>query len=138
MMFSAVPKQVLDVVWEDVKKVLEPAVKTAKGKLSISDVYDYVKKGVYELWVVMEETKIVAVITTRVIEYPERRALAMDFIGGSKMKEWLPEAQRTLESFAKDNNCSHLEGYGRKAWKRWLDKYVWKPDYIAYRMELNG
>ena len=57
MMFSAVPKQVLDVVWEDVKKVLEPAVKTAKGKLSISDVYDYVKKGVYELWVVMEETK---------------------------------------------------------------------------------
>ena len=54
MMFSAVPKQVLDVVWEDVKKVLEPAVKTAKGKLSSSDVYDYVKKGVYELWVVME------------------------------------------------------------------------------------
>ena len=33
MMFSAVPKQVLDVVWEDVKKVLEPAVKTAKGNL---------------------------------------------------------------------------------------------------------
>ncbi len=39
MMFSAVPKQVLDVVWEDVKKVLEPAVQTAKGKLSVKDVY---------------------------------------------------------------------------------------------------
>jgi hypothetical protein len=77
-------------------------------------------------------------MTTRVIEYPERKALAMDFIGGSRMKEWLPEAQRTLEKFAKDNNCLHLEGYGRKAWKRWLDKYGWKPDYVAYRMELNG
>ena len=79
MMFSAVPKQVLDVVWEDVKKVLEPAVQTAKGKLSVKDVYDYIKKGVYELWVVMEETKIVAVITTRAIEYPERRAFGDGF-----------------------------------------------------------
>lgn len=138
MMFSAVPKQVIDVIWEDVKAVLDPAVKTAKNKLSIKDVRDYIEKGIYELWVVMDNTKIVAAMTTRVIEYPERKALAMDFIGGSRMKEWLPEAQRTLEKFAKDNNCLHLEGYGRKAWKRWLDKYGWKPDYVAYRMELNG
>ena len=32
MMFSAVPKQVIDIVWDDVVKILEPAVKTAKGK----------------------------------------------------------------------------------------------------------
>jgi hypothetical protein len=41
MMFSAVPKQVIDIVWDDVVKILEPAVKTAKGKLSVKDVYDY-------------------------------------------------------------------------------------------------
>jgi hypothetical protein len=62
----------------------------------------------------------------------------MDFIGGTRMKEWLPMAQRTIEKFARDNNCLHLEGYGRRAWKRWLNKYGWKPDYIAYRMELDG
>ena len=138
MIFSAVPKQVIDVVWEDVKKVLKPAVETAKGKLSIKDVKEYLHQGFYELWVVMDGTKVVAAITTRVIEYPERRALAMDFIGGTRMKEWLPEVQKTIEQFAKENKCSHLEGYGRKAWGKWLDKYGWKPDYIAYRMELNG
>ena len=62
----------------------------------------------------------------------------MDFIGGTRMKEWLPQAQKTIEQFAVDNNCSHLEGYGRKAWGRWLGKYGWEPDYIAYRMEING
>ena len=31
MMFSAVPKQVVDVVWDEVVKVLKPAVATAKG-----------------------------------------------------------------------------------------------------------
>ena len=45
--------------------------------------------------------------------------------------------QAVLE-FAKDNNCTHLEGYGRKAWGRWLGKYGWNPEYIAYRMELNN
>ena len=138
MMFSAVPRQVIDIVWDDVVKILEPAVKTAKGKLSVKDVYDYISEGFYELWVVMDGKKMIAVITTRVIEYPERRALAMDFIGGTRMREWLPEAQRTIEKFARDKNCLHLEGYGRRAWKSWRNKYGWKPDYIAYRMELDG
>ena len=120
MMFSAVPKQVIDIVWDDVVKVLKPAVDTAKGKLGIKDIKEYLYNGAYELWVVMDGTKIVAAITTRIIDYPERRALAMDFIGGTRMKEWLPE------------------GYGRKAWGRWLGKYGWEPDYIAYRMEING
>ena len=31
MIFSAVPKQVIDIVWDDVVKVLKPAVDTAKG-----------------------------------------------------------------------------------------------------------
>ena len=111
-MFSAVPKQVIDVVWDDVVKVLKPAVDTAKGKLGINDIKEYLSKGLYELWVVMDGTKIIAAITTRIIEYPERKALAMDFIGGTRMKEWLPEAQSTIVQFANDNNCSHLEGYG--------------------------
>ena len=136
MMFSAVPKQVLDIVWEDVKKLLEPAVETAKGKMTIKDVYQYIKNDFYNLWVVMEDTKIVACVTTRVIQYPESRALALDFIGGRKMKEWLPEAQGIITRFARDNGCRHLEGYGRKAWIRLGRQHGWKQDYIAYKMEL--
>ena len=44
MMFSAVPKQVIDIVWDDVVKVLKPAVDTAKGKLGINDIKDYLSK----------------------------------------------------------------------------------------------
>mgnify|MGYP001245032423 FL=1 len=86
----------------------------------------------------MDKDEPVAAITTSIISYPGRKAMAMDWIGGSRMKEWLPEVQKTIEQFAKENKCSHLEGYGRKAWGRWLNKYGWEPDYIAYRMEING
>ena len=86
----------------------------------------------------MENKKVIAAITTRIIEYPGKRGMAMDWIGGTRMLEWLPMAQRTLQKFAKENNCTHLEGYGRKAWSKVLKKYNWQPEYIAYRMELNN
>ena len=138
MMISAVPKEAVNVVWADVNRVMQDSVETSNGKFHIDDLYHGIQTGLYSLWVIMEEEKVIAAITTRIIEYPGRKALAMDWLGGSKMKEWLPMAQETMESFAKDNKCTHLECYGRKAWGRWLGKYGWNPEYIAYRMELDN
>ena len=137
MMISAVPKEAVNVVWADVSRVMQDSVEPSKGKYYIDDLYHTIQTGMYSLWVIMEEDKVVAAITTRILEYPGRRALAMDWLGGSRMKEWLPIVQETMESFARDNKCNHLEAYGRKAWGRWLGKYGWEPEYIAYRMELD-
>ena len=140
LIFSPIPKDCAYTIWPQVAKVLMRSVATAEGKYEVDDLLDCILKDELVLWVVLDTNndEIIAAITTRIIEYPERRALAMDFIGGTRMKEWLPEAQSTIVQFANDNNCSHLEGYGRKAWSRWLKKYGWEPDYIAYRMEING
>lgn len=137
MMISAVPKELLNTVWGDVVRVMTKSVETSNGKYHMDDLYHRIHNGLYVLWVVMEEDKMIAAITTRIIEYPGKRAMAMDWIGGSKMSKWLPMLQETLQQFAKENNCTHLEGYGRKAWGRWLGKYGWNPEYIAYRMELR-
>ena len=85
-----------------------------------------------------KDEKVIAAITTRIIEYPSKKAMAMDWIGGKRMMEWLPIAMEKLTSFAKDCGCSHLEGYGRKAWSKILKKYNWEPEYIAYRMEIGN
>ena len=138
MMISAVPKEAVSAVWADVARVMNKSVDTSNGKYHIDDLFHGIQSDLYVLWVIMEEEKVIAAITTRIIEYPGKRAMAMDWIGGSKMGKWLPIAQETLEKFAKDNNCTHLEGYGRKAWGRWLGKYGWNPEYIAYRMEISN
>ena len=138
MMISAVPKEALGAVWADVARVMDKSVETSNGKYHIDDLYHGIQNNLYVLWVIREKEKVIAAITTRIIEYPGKRAMAMDWIGGSKMGKWLPIAQETLERFAKDNNCTHLEGYGRKAWGRWLGKYGWNPEYIAYRMEIKN
>ena len=138
MIISAVPKEAANTVWAGVAKVMSKSVETSNGKYHIDDLYHGIQNDLYVLWVIMEEEEVIAAITTRIIEYPGKRAMAMDWIGGSKMGDWLPVAQETLERFAKDNNCTHLEGYGRKAWGRWLGKYGWNPEYIAYRMEIEN
>lgn len=136
--FTAVPTQVVDIVWPQAKELLNKAVQIAPAAYNIEYVYEKLKDGTYGLWLVMDETTPVAAVTTRISHYPTgAKCLALDLLGGDRMFEWLPMVQETMEQYAKDNGCSHLEGYGRKAWGRALKKFGWKPDFIAYKMELT-
>ena len=141
MICTAVPREAVDIVWADVSGMLNKAIETSEGKYHIDDIYEDLTKGYYNLWLVIDnkkDEKVIAAITTRIIEYPSRKAMAMDWVGGKRMAEWLPIVMNKLISFANDCGCSHLEGYGRKAWMKILKKYKWKPEYIAYRMEINN
>ena len=141
MICTAVPREAVDIVWADVSGMLNKAIETSKGKYHIDDIYEDLTKGYYNLWLVIDsekDEKVVAAITTRIIEYPNRKAMAMDWVGGRRMTEWLPIVMNRLISIANDCGCSHLEGYGRKAWMKILKKYNWKPEYIAYRMEIDN
>jgi hypothetical protein len=135
--FGAVPPDLVSVVWPDAEPLLAPAIATADGKFTSVDIYNRLLTGELLLWIAAEDMAPVAAVTTRIIRYPGCNGMAMDWIGGSRMREWLPLAQKTLMRYAKQNDCTHLEGYGRKGWSRWLRRFGWKPDYIAYRMDLD-
>lgn len=131
------PTEAVGHVWKDVERVLEKSVATVKDKSNMIDILRGVFDGTYVLWVVMnEEDNIIAAFTTRLIVYPQRKALALDWVGGTQMKEWEDQLIDTMKRYADEFECSHLEGYGRKGWGRSLKKYGFYQEYIAYRMEL--
>lgn len=134
---TVVPPQVLDVVWDKVKPMIELAIRTTRPRYDINSVRDGLDQGELLLWLVLDGTEPVAALTTRIVEYPHSKALCLDWIGGKRMKEWLPLAHDIMRKYGRDNGCTHLEGYGRRAWGRWLEKYSWEPEYIAFRMELS-
>ena len=137
MRVSLVPQEAIGSVWKDVDGILKRAVDTVKDKSEVIDILTGVYEGMYALWVVMnEDDKIIAAFTTRLIQYPRRRALALDWVGGTQMKEWEDQLIETMKRYANELGCSHLEGYGRKGWGRALKQYGFYPEYIAYRMEL--
>ena len=137
LQITVVPAAVLDVVWAKAAEMLGKALKTTRPRYNLDSLRAELDRGVLVLWLVLDGTEPVAAFTTRIAAYPESRGLCMDWIGGARMAEWLPLAQPLMEKYARDNGCTHLEGYGRKAWGRWLQKYGWEPEYIAYRMELT-
>ncbi len=137
MRVSLVPKEAVGSVWKDVDEILKRAVDTVKDKSEVIDILTGVYEDMYALWVVMnDDDKVIAAFTTRLIQYPRRRALALDWVGGTQMKEWEDQLIDTMKRYGNELGCSHLEGYGRKGWGRALKKYGFYPEYIAYRMEL--
>ena len=131
------PERAIGHVWKDVEGILDKAVDTIKDKSKVIDILNGVFDGIYVLWVVLDDDdRIVAAFTTRLVAYPRRKALAVDWVGGTQMKEWEDQWVETMKRYANELDCSHIEGYGRKGWGRALKKYGFYPEYIAYRMEL--
>ncbi len=137
MRVSLVPPEAVGQIWKEVERVLKKSVATVKDKAEMIDILDGIFDNTYVLWVVMDEDdSIVAAFTTRLLVYPQRKALALDWVGGERMKEWEDQLIDTMRRYANELECSHLEGYGRKGWGRALKKHGFYPEYIAYRMEL--
>lgn len=137
LQISVVPPAVLDVVWPQTAPLLQKAIDTTRPRYDIDSVRAGLDRSELLLWCVFDGTTPIAVMTTRIVEYPNSKALCLDWIGGERMKEWLPMAHDVMRRYGHDNGCTHLEGYGRKAWGRALQKYGWEPEYIAFRMELG-
>ena len=135
---SAIRPELVGVVWPAVEELLGPAVNTAEGKFEIEDVRKDILSGALVLWMVWEDGTPVAFYTTRIIEYPQRLAMAMDWVGGKNLRSWMDQALDEMEAHARRNGCQHLEGFGRMAWGRLLKRRGWKPEYVAYKMELGN
>ncbi len=69
MIFTAIPRDVLDVVWQDVATMLAKAVATSNGKFHIDDIYRDIENGTYSLWLAIDKeaegNKVIAGITTK-------------------------------------------------------------------------
>ena len=77
MKVSLVPKEAVGHIWKEVDRVLKKSIATVKDKSDMIDILDGIYDGTYVLWVVIDEDDtIIAAFTTRLIIYPQRKALA--------------------------------------------------------------
>src|SRR5882672_11441289 len=74
--------------------------------------------GAMQLWVACGDTAIEAAIVSRIVRYPKRAVCQVPLIGGRRMATWLSAMQAMIESYARANGCTHMEGAGRLAWCR--------------------
>jgi hypothetical protein len=138
MIITVIPREHIPREWPRVEPLLKMATDTRGGQYHPFDIFDKLIDGELQLWGIFnEERELLAVLTTRVFQYRNSRALSIDWVGGSQMKSWLPAVIERLKDFAKTNGCKTLEGRGRSGWLRALKKHGWETDYVAIKMELE-
>lgn len=137
MILTPVKTEMLDDLWLVVEGWLRRAVKVAKGTWQVEDIKKSIEDGHVVLWMVLEEDTLtpVACFTTRIAQMPRARGLAIDWVGGRRMSEWLPDLSNLLDNYARDNDCSYIEGMGRKGWSRALTMFGYKTEMV-FRKEL--
>lgn len=107
----------VEAMWPVVGPMLAPAVSLSNGCYEVDDVLAELRTGQQQLWVDWVDGQTVnAAMTTMFDQYPRKKTLKVVFVGGRKMKKWLPEFISLVEAFARKNGADLLEGFFRKGW----------------------
>ena len=135
MRIQVIPTKVLPAFWPHLAPLLQKAFNLSERRYNLKDLYADALAGDYLIWAIIDENskEFVAALTTRKAVYARGKALAIEFLGGEQMDEWLDDLMDDLKKHAKHNGCDWLECFGRKGWV----KKGWKPAYVAYEMELE-
>lgn len=98
---------------------------------------DYVLEQVRALkmqcWIAHEDNKITAVFITQVLDNPNRKVLAIPYVGAESgtIDTWI-DAMDTFKAFARENGCTIIRGWGRKGWEK-----VLKPDSVRIEFDIE-
>lgn len=137
MNVSLVPAGHVDSVWDLVKDFLAPAVRVTNGRYMLYDVYSAIKAERMQLWIAFDDQReVIGCEVTTITDYPSRRVLTSVFTGGRKIGLWKDEMMGVLVRWAEDNQCTAIEGYGRKGWIRMLDAYGVKQSLILFEKDI--
>lgn len=122
-------------LWEDVAPMLAKVRQHNEGELETDDFLDNLMQGNMQLWVVTEGHTIIISMVTLIADYPQKKILRIVALAGKDFKEVNKNFISMLEAYAIKNECSALELWGRKGWKKMLPD--WKDSYIVFTKDLK-
>lgn len=111
----------IDIVWPDVAPILQKALDRADNRYLITDIYQAVVDKDMQLWVTFNHAGIVAAGITQIIQYPQKKILALPFVGGEEMPKWIDSVMHDIELFAREKGCDGIDLLGRPGWKKFIN-----------------
>jgi hypothetical protein len=130
---ALVPPLQVQVVWEQIEHMLAPAIETSNGRWTMESMYKNLTAGHKHLWLIFDETNSIdSVAVTQVVEYPVKRMLSIEFLGGNNIEKWVYKLLEVLNSFAQDARCGGIEATARFGFWKWLEKDGFEKAYTVF------
>lgn len=112
-------------IWPQVRQHIANAAEYSNGRITEKSVLDQVLKNIMQLWVIMEDNKIVISFVTQVIVYNTGvKNCDIYALGGKNCKKYLNQFTEVISEWAKNIGCSSLEFVGRPGWEKILKNWV--------------
>jgi|TARA_R100000687_G_C6321948_1_gene105460 hypothetical protein len=122
-------------VWDKVHPFLDRVQEHTEGELNSEDFLEPLTHGDMQLWIFTKDNEVHSVMVTQIIDYPQKKILRVISLAGESFEE-IKYFQENLEVFALKMECSALELWGRKGWKKLLPD--WNDTYIVYTKDLKS
>jgi len=138
MHIKQIPPQYVSLVWPVIKAFVDKSAKYSGDRTESEDIRQDCENGTVFLWVAHDDNHDThGFVTGQFLDYPGMKVLALQFTGGVKLKSWASDMWNTLESFARDNGCSKIEGAGRIGWLRFMKQFGCTPAFYIYEKDLR-
>lgn len=134
---SLVPAQYVDTCWDKIEGFIAKAAKYTYGRYTVSNIYDIVKEGEYQLWVAFDKETFKGAVVTNIMNYPQKKVLCMQFCGGEELKLWKQPMLDLLKRFARDLGCEGIESTGRPGWAKIFENDGYKATWVTYELPID-
>ena len=107
--------------WPRVRNVLEPAIAASGGRWRPEYVLAALSLGEQELWVIVDDDgEVRGAAVTQAMNYPEKKMLAIHYLGGEGFDEWFNELSDSLTDYARRTGCDAIECNARAGFWKWF------------------
>jgi hypothetical protein len=102
----------------------------------MDDVIEDIMNARSLMWAVYIGDTLSAAFTTSIAEYPQRRTLFIEYMGGIAMAAWMKAALKVLTELAKKSKLDGIEAHGRIGFSKMAKEHGFKEMYRHFEMEL--
>jgi hypothetical protein len=134
---NLVPTAEIRRYWKHARPHLQAAIDLSDGRWTPEYVLAALVLGEQGLWLVVSDGgQVVGAITTEGVQYPEKKALALHFMGGDGFDDWYLEMFNAMVKHAQDVGCDVIESNARFGFWKWFKPSGFTKPSVFYELKV--
>lgn len=89
-----------------------------------------------QLWLIRDKDRVAGAAITEVYDTPAGLTCAVPVVAAESLEDVLAPCFVIIESWARAEGCTRLQGYGRLGWTRALKAYGWRPRAVEIEKDI--